>query len=89
MYYVYRLYFPCDKVYIGITTDPAQRQKGSGSKYYTNEEMFKDIRKYGWSNIRKDILDIVDTREEALAIERAEIEFHQADNPNWGYNKIL
>lgn len=51
--------------------------------------MFRDIRKYGWSNIRKDILEIVETKKEALAIERAEIEFHMADNPDWGYNRML
>ena len=50
---VYILKFPNNKVYIGQTKNIKIRWEGNGSRYKGNKEMFNDILKYGWENIKK------------------------------------
>ncbi len=86
-YTLYMHVAPNGKKYIGITSkDPAKRWNG-GSGYSSNEDFYKDIRKYGWNNFQHKILLSNVNREEA---ERWEIEliakYHTMD-PKKGYNR--
>ena len=52
---VYRLTLPNNKVYIGISNNPEVRWSG-GNGYKNNKEFYADIQKYGWENVKKEIL---------------------------------
>lgn len=80
------LKFPNNKVYIGITMRDPKIRWGRGSNYKNNKEMYKDIQKFKWKNIKKYILKENMNKEFA---EQQEVEFiakYQANNPSYGYN---
>ena len=82
-YVVYKHTCPNQKCYIGITYDVIQRwQNGQG--YRNQPKFYKDICKYGWQNIRHEIL------EQDLALKEAqekEIEYIKLfDTISNGYN---
>ena len=56
-YVVYRHIFPNGKSYIGITSQyPFWRRWRGGSGYYGQPKMHNAIQKYGWENIRHEVL---------------------------------
>lgn len=85
-YTVYIHIAPNGKKYIGITKqDPIARWK-NGYAYRKNDYFFKSIKKYGWDNIKHEILFTDLTKDEA---ERKEIELiahYNTTNRNYGYN---
>jgi hypothetical protein len=48
--------------------------------------MDRAIRKYGWENIKHEVIDTAESREEAEVKERHYIEFFMSDRPEHGYN---
>lgn len=54
-YYVYIHTCPNYKVYIGMTKNPIQRWN-NGNGYKFNKEFYEDIKKYGWNNIKHELL---------------------------------
>lgn len=84
---IYKLTFPTGMVYIGQTSKTLNTRCGRGIGYRDhNERMYTDILAIGWDNIQAEVLERVDTREEALARERHYIlQFNSAD-PEHGYN---
>lgn len=69
-YCVYKHTFPNGRVYIGITNrNPLERWQG-GNGYKGTDEMYDDIMKYGWKNIRHEILDEGLSHEKALEVEK-------------------
>lgn len=70
MYKVYRHTSPNGKCYIGITMqqDPRRRWE-KGKRYNHNEYFWRAIQKYGWDNIKHEILYENLTKEEACQIE--------------------
>lgn len=86
MYCVYRHTTPNGKVYIGITQQsPNDRWKG-GWGYNTNLVFFRAINKYGWDNIKHEILMDGLTKEEAKAAEVRLIAEHRSTEREYGYN---
>lgn len=84
-YSVYCHNFPNGKTYIGITKNPKRRFAADGKGYITNEEMYQDIKKYGWINVEHKILQDNLTRQEAQKLEKEYIaKFNSINN---GYNK--
>lgn len=85
-YCVYKHTVPNGKVYIGITKDTPERRWESGWGYKSNIYFFKAIVKYGWINIKHEVLYDGLSKEEA---EQKEIEliakYNSSDN-NYGYN---
>ena len=84
-YTVYCHTFPNGKRYIGITNQEPERRWRSG-KGYIGQVVYDAILKYGWSNIKHDILFIGLSKEEA---EKKEIELIKAletDSHKRGYN---
>lgn len=55
-YTVYKLTSPSEKVYIGITSQPIKKRWKNGNGYKRCPAMNKAITKYGWENIKKEIL---------------------------------
>lgn len=54
--------------------------------YKSNKRMIEAILDCGWDNIKKEILERVDTLEEALTRERFYILENNSNNPERGYN---
>lgn len=84
-YSVYELIFPNNKRYIGITSqNPEKRWKrGSG---YMGQMVYKPIKKYGWENIKHNILFADLTKDEACKEERKLIKVYQTTDFRYGYN---
>lgn len=84
---VYKHTTPSGKVYIGYTgQNPVQRWKG-GSGYETNKHFRNAILKYGWDNIKHEILFDGLTYKEATSKEKELIALYKADDRRFGYNK--
>lgn len=54
-YYIYIHTCPNYKVYVGLTRKPKQRWN-NGEGYKANKEFYKDIRSFGWDNIKHEIV---------------------------------
>ena len=88
-YVTYILLFPNDKVYIGQTLDTKTRWSGNGMGYRDNKEMYEDIQKYGWNNVKKLVIDTGLTYEESIEREKELIIHYRSNIPMYGYNKIF
>ena len=70
-YCVYLFTFPNGKYYVGRTNDYEQRlatHKHKANKK-TKHELYWAIKKYGWDNIKKEVLEKANTLEEIVAME--------------------
>lgn len=77
---------PSGKKYIGITgSNPSKRWAG-GLGYRKNPVFYKAIEKYGWDNIRHEILEKGLTKEQAIAREIYYISLFKANEKGFGYN---
>lgn len=85
-YTVYKHTCPNGKVYIGITSSKPETRWGNGKKYVPNNYFFRAIQKYGWNNIKHEILFSGLTKEEACQKEKELIEKSKSNNRKYGYN---
>lgn len=85
-YTVYKHTSPVSKVYIGITKMNPIRRWANGLGYKNCTHFFNAILKYGWNNIKHEILFTGLTQEEAEYKERELIKKYNSNNPNFGYN---
>lgn len=85
-YTVYKHTSPIGKVYIGITKMNPIRRWASGLGYKNCTHFFNAILKYGWINIKHEILYTELTQEEAENKEKELIKEHHSNNPDFGYN---
>lgn len=86
MYTVYCHTFPNGKRYIGITKRTVKERWGNGKNYESCTLMERAIKKYGWENIKHDVISVVETKEEAEIEERRLISEYKSDNHEFGYN---
>ena len=85
-YCVYKHIVPNGKIYIGITgKNPEERWRKNGTGYKT-QLFYRAIEKYGWENIKHEIIENNLTRDEACEKEKYYIKKYNACNPNVGYN---
>lgn len=85
-YCIYKHTCPNGKVYIGITGgNPLDRWK-SGKGYENNLHFYRAILKYGWDNIKHEILLDSLTQKEAAHYETELIAAYESTNPQFGYN---
>lgn len=68
-YTVYKHTTPSNKVYIGITSQNVNKRWQNGYGYTGSKYFSRAISKYGWDNIRHDILYENLTKERACEIE--------------------
>lgn len=85
-YKVYKHTFPNNKIYIGITKQDVKRRWGWGNGYKLCPLMNKAIKKYGWNNIKHEILFEHLTKEEAEKKEIELIAFYKSNKREYGYN---
>lgn len=83
---VYKHTSPSGKVYIGITSRTPKYRWSDGRGYIANDYFFKAIQKYGWDNIKHEILFENLTKEEAEAKEIELIEQYNSTDRACGYN---
>lgn len=83
---VYKHIFPNGKMYIGQTKFLDYERRWAGGYGYINQPVFKAIQKFGWENIKHEILfcDEVECNENRL--EREYIELYKSNDPKYGYN---
>ena len=86
-YSVYMHTCPNSKKYIGITCRNPLYRWNHGNGYRRNEHFFRAIVKYGWDNIKHEILFDGLTEEEACAIEVELIAKYKSNDARYGYNK--
>ena len=87
LYKVYLLTFPNNKVYVGITSNAEKTRWSNGNGYNQNENMYADILKYGWANIKKNILYKDLLFDEAREKEKELIIHYRIHLKKYGYNK--
>ena len=85
MYSVYCHTTPSNKKYVGISCNPEKRWN-NGKGYIKNYLFYRAIKKYGWDNIKHEILFTNLTLEEAGQIEKNLIQEWDLLNPQKGYN---
>lgn len=85
-YIVYKHIFPNSKVYIGITSQKVNKRWSNGRGYKGSTLIYNAIQKYGWSNVKHEILFNNLTKEEAEQKEIELITKYQSNNENYGYN---
>jgi len=85
-YCVYMHIFPNEKRYIGITCCNPNRRWQNGYGYVNQPVMHNAIVKYGWNNIRHEIIIDNLTLDEANDKEQELIAFYQTTNRTYGYN---
>lgn len=85
-YIVYKHTAPNGKVYIGITCKNPLDRWASGFGYEHQVYFFRAIVKYGWINMKHEVLYEVLTKEEAQAKEIELIAKYKSADLNYGYN---
>lgn len=87
MFTVYKHIFPNGKVYIGITSQRIEsRWRNNGAGYKTCVVMWKAIQKYGWENIKHEIIAENLTQEQACQMEIDLIKQYDSTHKDKGYN---
>lgn len=88
-YCVYIHTFPNKKKYVGITsTNVLDRWGKNGNGYKSQQLMKRAIDKYGWDNIKHEIVMHNLTEEEACKVEIALIKELNTTDHNYGYNAL-
>ena len=86
-YFVYKHTFPNNKVYIGITQQEPEKRWKNGLGYDAHQKIMKRaIQKYGWNNIRHEILYKNLSKNEACNKEIELIALYDSTNKQKGYN---
>ena len=86
-YSVYKLTAPNGKVYIGITSRDPKIRWNAGNGYKYNKHFYDAIQKYGWENIKKDVLYSEISQEDAYMLEKELILKYRSNEREYGYNK--
>ena len=86
-YCVYCHTTPSNRKYVGISCDP-QKRWNEGKGYSKNYVFYRAIRKYGWENIRHDILFDGLSLEDAKEVETRLISEWQLTDRKYGYNLV-
>ena len=89
LYKIYMLTFPNNKVYIGMTSLKEKDRWKDGKGYIYNEKMYSDIIKYGWNNVKKNIIFKNLKQQEAREKEKELIIHYKSHLKKYGYNKIF
>lgn len=85
-YKVYKIISPSGKIYIGITSQTLRRRFMNGYGYKDCPAIYKAIQKYGWANMRHEILFSGLTKKEAEGKEIELIAYYKSNNKRYGYN---
>lgn len=87
MWTVYLHIVPNGKVYVGITSKELIERWGKSGEGYSEQFFGRAIKKYGWDNIRHEILATTFSKEEAEQLEVYYIQKYNSTDTNYGYNR--
>ena len=85
-YTVYMHICPNNKKYIGITKQNPKYRWGRGSGYCQNKHFYNAIKKYGWNNIKHEILFTNLCKRQAEKKEKELIAYYKSNLQKYGYN---
>lgn len=85
-YKVYVHITPNNKRYIGITIRKPERRWNNGKGYEKNKCFYNTILKYGWNNIKHEVLFEGLTKKQAESKEIELIAFYKSNTKKFGYN---
>lgn len=86
-YIVYKHTSPSNKSYFGITSTTLEKRSGKNGSYYKKDMLFyRAIQKYGWNNIKHEILFANLSKQEACQKEIELIAQYKSNNAKYGYN---
>lgn len=86
-YTVYKHTAPNGKMYIGMTIQKdLNRRWQYGSGYRTQTRFYRAIKKYGWENLKHEIVMTNLSKEDAEKLEIAMIKEYKTTDPKYGYN---
>ena len=86
-YIVYKHTFPNNKIYIGITCQKVNNRWRNGKGYKESQyKIVNAINKYGWKNVRHEILFENLSKEIAEKKEIELIKLYKSNDSNFGYN---
>lgn len=85
---VYVHEFPNGKRYVGVTSQnpPELRWRSNGEGYNNQGYISRAIKKYGWNNVRHEILLQTSSESEAFEEEKRLISEYKTNDRNYGYN---
>lgn len=90
VYTLYKHIFPNNKIYIGITSLSVNIRWGNGKGYREQPLMSKAIKKYGWKNIKHEVLFTVNNKLLIEKLERLYItKIYHSYDIKFGYNMQL
>ncbi len=75
-----------DKYYVGITKQSINRRWRENGKGYETQNFWKVIQKYGWDNIRHEIIADNLSHDEACELEKKYISLLRTTERDFGYN---
>ena len=85
-YTVYRHIAPNGKMYVGITSQEPKKRWKNGRGYRFNQYFSRAIEKYGWDNLKHEVLLEGLTKEQAELAEQIFIAYWDLTNHDKGYN---
>lgn len=85
-YTVYKHTAPNGKIYIGMTGRELASRWCNGKGYKRNKHFDQAIKKYGWENIKHEIVKDGLTKDDAAELEKKTIALYETTNPDKGYN---
>ena len=86
VYTVYVLTFPDMKRYVGMTRQDVKKRWRGGSGYKNQQHIYPSIKKYGWNNIKHEVVLEGANLREAGELERQLIEKYKTQDPEYGFN---
>ena len=82
-YKLYTLTFPNRKKYVSVTTKDTRKYT------YSNKRLNADIKKFGWSNIKYEVVFETTSKEHAEYYKTFLIEKYRTTDPKHGYNCMV
>ena len=86
-YKVYKHTTPNSKVYIGITRTSIKKRWGEQGQQYKGQMFYNAIQKYGWDNIKHEVLYENLSEQQAKIMEMSLIHYYKSNNRQYGYNR--
>lgn len=86
LYYVYIHTTPNGKRYVGLTHFQPGKRWRNGKNYKSSRYFYNAIQKYGWENIKHEVLYSGLTWNEASKEEKRLIALYKTNDANYGYN---
>ncbi len=85
-YTLYKHIFPNNKIYIGMTSNDINIRWNNGHGYKNQPLIYRAIQKYGWGNIKHEIIKQDIPEYDIDELERFYIKLYKSNKPKYGYN---